>query len=308
MSSTEYHYVPNISGSLRLVCLADSGISSVYGGNATVLPFERVTEVRLWFSPTRFDAQRFCCEIVGTPGISISFQSTTCEGLGQFVPQSTAYRALVKELHQRLAHQNPGVNYVTGVSGLRYAVNIGCMGIGLGGMVLAILTFGIVTLGPGAIIPLALIAFYLPRTWRWLRTNKRKNYDPLSIPDALLPPSEADSEIATNHEPPVLPTSKESSPSLPIDRELERTLANPAWSGEPPPGGGRWYNLEDFGPIAEPGDHSWMSVAGSTTHWADATQYAEEANDKLKAGLIGPPLDPPPQGEQPLPPHQPRGC
>lgn len=56
--------------------------------------------------------------------------------------------------------------------------------------------------------------------------------------------------------------------------------------------------LDDFGPTAEPRDHSWCSVAGTTTHWADTTEYAAEANQKLKAGLIGPPLDPPPQGEQ----------
>jgi len=300
MITFEYHFIPNVSGSLRLVCVTDSGVSSIYGGNATILPFERVTGVRLWFSPTRFDAHRFCCEISGTPGISIQFQSTTCEGVGRFVPQSAGYRALVKELHQRLANRNPGVDYLTGVSKLRYAVNFGCLGIGLGGMALAILIFGTAALGAGVIIPLALIAFYTPRTWRWLRTNGSRKYDPLSIPDELLPPGEADGGTAPSHGPPPLPTFEESSVSSPIELEMERALANPAWCGEPPPGGGRWYALEDFGPIAEPGDNSWYGAAGTSTHWADATRYAEEANDKLKAGLIGPPLDPAPQGEQSL--------
>ena len=78
--------------------------------------------------------------------------------------------------------------------------------------------------------------------------------------------------------------------------------------GERPPkderpryaGPGRRYRDEDFGPIAEPGDSSWSSAGGNTTHWADAERYAEEANQKLDAGLIAPPADPPPQGEQPL--------
>ncbi len=301
MSATEYHFSPNISGNLQMVCLTESGVTSVYRGNATILPFDRITGVRLWFSPTRFDAQRFCCEISGTTGISIVFQSTTCEGVGQFTPQADDYRTLVLDLHQRLASLHSHVNYLTGVSGIRYAINVGCLGIGLGGMALAILSFGAAALGPGVIIPMALIAFYTPRTWHWLRRNRSKSYDPLAIPDDLLPPPDTIGKGTIAAGPPPLPASGKNEPPVSIENQVERFLADPATNGEQPPGGGRWYTLEDFGPIAEPGDNSWMSVAGTTTHWADATRYAEEANEKLKAGLIGPPLDPAPQGEQPLP-------
>ncbi len=163
-----------------------------------------------------------------------------------------------------------------GVSTARYALNLGCL------LVTLPMLFGVLALfgsaiGIPAVLHLLLIALLLPFAWKWLRRNRPGSYDPSAIPAALLPDASA-----------------APADSAPIPRS---TAAAGPWVL---PAGTRRYRLEDFGPIAEPGDDSWYGVAATRTHWADAEEYARAANEKLEQNLIGPPRDPPPQGEQPL--------
>ena len=163
-------------------------------------------------------------------------------------------------LHHALLPRAGEVRFGTGVSTSRYLFNLGCLLVMLPLLLGVLAMFGI-AIGIPAVLHLVLIAVLLPFVWKWMRRNRPGTYDPRAIPVMLLPAA----------------------------------VAAPA-----APAGTRRYTPEDFGPIAEPGDQRWYGAAGTHTHWADAERYAREANEKLDQMLIGPPRDPPPQGEQPL--------
>jgi hypothetical protein len=177
----------------------------------------------------------------------------------------------VLALHHALLPRAGEVRFGTGVSTSRYLFNLGCLLVMLPLLLGVLAMFGI-AIGIPAVLHLVLIVVLLPFVWRWMRRNRPGTYDPRAIPVMLLPAAVA------------APVAVEA----PVGQE---PLA---------PAGARRYTPEDFGPIAEPGDQRWYGAAGTHTHWADAEQYAREANEKLDQKRIGPPRDPPPQGEQPL--------
>ncbi len=287
-----YSFKPNILGNPQVVALTESGMASILGGKATIIPFERVVGVRLWFDPTRFDAERYRCRVDGRNGERILFQSSSCEGLGNFVAQPEEYRQLILDLHARLAAHS-GIRYRAGLGGLRYTCNVVVMCTVFVLLAHVMVAIGMELFGPFVLVQLLVMAWFTPRAWRWIRRNRPLVYEPTAIPSRVIPPGSALHGPAEPDHATLTPAVEVAAPAINYRPPLPS--AHHRYTGP-----GRPYDSEDFGPIAEPGDDSWCSVAGTTTHWADAERYAEEANEKLIAGLIGPPADPPPQGEQPL--------
>ena len=294
-----YTFTPHALASSHALGVVESGVALIAAGTATIIPFERVAAVQLWFDPTRFDAERYRCRISARNGEEILFQSSTCTGLGSFTAQSDDYRAVVLDLHARLAVHGGEVRYMAGVGGLRYAANVGCVGLVLLVLGVVLLTVGFSLLGPFAFIQLLVMAWLTPRAVRWVRRNRPVAYLPTAIPAQVLPPAGAIMAVAPEPVPvPVPEPAAPVVPPAPVQAQVEAAESEkdrPIYMGP-----GRRYEDEDFGPIAAENDSSWCSAGGQTTHWADAMQYAKEANRKLDAGLIGPPKDPPPQGIQPL--------
>ncbi len=273
MTQVSCSFKASAASALTYFSVGSEGVSLVRPGVIDALPFEYIESVRLSYMPSRFDSQRYCCDIAGRGGKRMRVLSTSYVGPGRFEPHATEYRAAILALHSALVASGHPVQFGSGISGPRYAFNIGCAVLVVP-IALALLIGMGTAMGVPAFLHALVMLALLPFAWRWLRNNRPQRYSPSAVPPELLPPAPA---VATAPE---------------IAAEPARAAA--AVSGT------RRYIDEDFGPIAEPGDQSWYGAAGTKTHWADAERYAQEANEKLDARLIGPPRDPPPQGEQPL--------
>jgi len=242
-----------------------SGLLRRHGNVVSHVEATEISSVNLRHSPSRFDSARYCCEIALRNGQRLRVVSTSYVGPGSFKSLADDYRAFVFALHDETMRASSAhrVRFTGGAGWGRFALNVAAVLLALP-VVLVVLVLAGAAMGvPGFLHLMAFLAL-LPLTGWWLWCNRPVTYDPAQIPERLLPPGAA--RIATEA----------------VDT------------------GPRRYRPVDFGPIAEPGDGSWSSAGGNTTHWADAARYADEANEKLAAGLIGPPADPPPQGEQPL--------
>ncbi len=265
LTSAEYRCTTSaFSGEARF-SLGPGGITHEIGAVHNLLPLAEVASVALAYAPSRADLARYTCTVTGRRGHVVQLQSTSYRGIADFASQADAYRAFVLALHHALLPRAGEVRFGTGVSASRYLLNLGCLLVMLPLLLGVLALFG-TAIGIPAVLHLVLIVVLLPFVWKWMRRNRPGTYDPRAIPLALLPAAAA------------------------------------APDGQVPaaPAGARRYTPEDFGPIAEPGDQRWYGAAGTHTHWADAERYAREANEKLDQNLIGPPRDPPPQGEQPL--------
>ena len=288
---TQYEFTSSAFSGASLFAVTDSGVALVNAGVTTVLPFADIAPVALAYEPSRVDLARYTCRITGRGGQVILVPSSTYRGIADFESQADAYRDVVFALHRALLPRAPEVRFGSGVSASRYLLNIGCLLVSLP-MLLGVLAIAGTAIGIPAVLHLVIIVALLPFVWKWMRRNRPGVYDPRAIPAALLPPAEARGGQAAEVLQP---------PPAPMASPRAAQAASPVAPNAPSvASGSRRYTAEDFGPIAEPGDQSWLGAAGYKTHWADAEQYAREANEKLDKNLIGPPLDPPPQGEQPL--------
>ena len=285
MTQVSCSFKASAASGLNHFSVGSDGVSLVRPGVIDALPFAYIESVRLAYMPSRFDTQRYCCDIAGRGGKRMRVLSTSYVGPGQFESHAAEYRAAILALHSALAGSGHPVQFGSGISGPRYALNIGCAVVAVP-IVLALLIGMGSAIGVPAFLHLLVMLALLPFAWRWLRNNRPQRYSPSAVPPELLPPVAAG-------EPASAPA------ATPAPAAPAATAAEPARAPTATPGPRRYID-EDFGPIAEPGDQSWYGPAGTKTHWADAERYAQEANEKLDAGLIGPPKDPPPQGEQPL--------
>ena len=283
MTIAEYRCTTSVFSGEARFGLGPGGITHEIGTVRNVLPLAEVASVALAYEPSRADLARYTCTITGRRGHVVQLQSTSYRGVADFVSQADAYRAFVLALHRALLPRAGEVRFGTGVSTSRYLLNLGCLLVSLPLLLGVLALFG-TAIGIPAVLHLVLIAVLLPFVWKWMRRNRPGTYDPRALPDALLPAA-----VTTPAAQVPLP------PSPTRSAQVAAPAAPPAL-----PAGARRYTPEDFGPIAEPGDQRWYGAAGTHTHWADAERYAREANEKLDQNLIGPPRDPPPQGEQPL--------
>jgi hypothetical protein len=150
------------------------------------VPLSEIAEIRLLCTPTRYEAKLFRCQIRARSGKSWEWKSHHFAGFAQFEDRSPAYRDFVENLVTRVAAQNPACAFVGGTSWLSWLFNTLFLCGSL--LVLAVVIFLMYTaIGWLVIVKFLVIAFLLPRAFRWIVRNKPCRFDPGQIPAALLP-------------------------------------------------------------------------------------------------------------------------
>ncbi|BDS08394.1 hypothetical protein NT6N_34340 [Oceaniferula spumae] len=145
-----------------------------------------VVEIRCRYFPTRYQRNRYELLVNLRNGIRLKLCNEFYQGVLQFEDRSTSYVNFVKQLHSRVAAQNPSCQFFAGSSPASYWLNA----LLLGGVMLLILGLGITmffAIPMIAVIKLVVFIFLLPVAWQWFKKNKPRQYDPNQIPQSVLP-------------------------------------------------------------------------------------------------------------------------
>jgi hypothetical protein len=156
-------------------------------GAATQFPYVTVRELRLSFDPTRFDTNRYRCDLRFASGAALTIYSTHYVGVGEFEDRAATYGPLVRELIARVAAANPACSFKAGKTLGSYWGEL----IFLLAMVL-LLAFvlglvGGVSLSALVVIKLGIIAVFVPIMISYARKNRPRGFNPAVIPEDVLP-------------------------------------------------------------------------------------------------------------------------
>jgi hypothetical protein len=144
---------------------------------AEVVPWSKLTSMRLEFSPSRAEPNRYRCSLRDAKHGRWTFCNRRYRGLLSFEDTSADYVRFVRELLLVVQMRSPDCHVVAGATKGNYIV--GCLGFFIAAVaVLAVMLFSLsVGLWWLAIIKGVLIFIYLPLAWRWLRRNRARSIE-----------------------------------------------------------------------------------------------------------------------------------
>lgn len=184
---TEYRHRPHAFSPEKTYRLGETAIRCVAEGAAeTAIPYDQVRRVQLSFEPTRVQRNRYCLRITGRDGQRYDIGNEHYLGIADFQDRSPGYRHFVAELHRRLA-AHPQVSYRAGSGAALYLLNAFITVFVF--VMLGVASWLMFLIGAGLLVPvkLAIIAFYLPTLWRYMKRNLPQAYTPQAIPPDVLP-------------------------------------------------------------------------------------------------------------------------
>lgn len=149
--------------------------------------FDRISEVHLAYTPTRVARNRFRARIVYRDGGMTELFNTHYAGIAEFPELNEPYTAFITELHRRLAAKGKDVRYRRG-SGMGGYIANWLLTVFIFAMIalafVLLVAWGLVWI---AVIKLAIILFFVPTLIRFMLKSKPGTYDPLAIPEDVLP-------------------------------------------------------------------------------------------------------------------------
>ena len=187
MSSVSYSSRVSIGKDERVYEFTDEALVWQDGDSPKKgLPFSKLISVNCSYEPNRVQANRYVIKL-STAKSSHIIASTSYVSLGNFEDRGESFRSFVMDLHRKIVEVNPAVVFKQGSSQAGYIFSI-FVTVGLiclfGGLALVTLLMGLI---PIAILKGAILLFMFPRLIRYVKKNKPGNYDPLNIPEDVLP-------------------------------------------------------------------------------------------------------------------------
>lgn len=145
------------------------------------MPLSEITSIQARFDPTRFDRDRYRCDLRGANGARMSIFSTHYVSPRTFDDRRDQYRAFVSALALRVQSTRPSVKLRTGLSWPSYLLQHGLL---LAALIVLTTMLGIAGLPPFGLIwvKLAIIATYAGTMLRYVWVNFPK--------DLTLPPQQ----------------------------------------------------------------------------------------------------------------------
>lgn len=156
-------------------------------GPPRVYTLKDIREVRLEFCPTRPERNRYRCRLRLDRGASVEFFNRTYRGVYDFADTSAAYVEFVQGLLPALRKHAPACRFISGTAAANYALGLAGFIVACGAVLLVLifaLTHGLWWL---VLLKAAIIVFYLPTAWQWLRRNRERTFDPAMSPANVLP-------------------------------------------------------------------------------------------------------------------------
>ncbi len=156
-------------------------------GGREQLGFDAIEAVELKFAPTRYERNRYRLRIRHQGGGKTDITNKHFRGFASFKDQSSTFVPFLREFHRNLAGANPSVAYRRGMSPSgRLLALVSCL---IGGLALLFAAAygrrnGNDSLFFACLLLLLIAALSL---WSYFAKNRPGTYDPLELPDELLP-------------------------------------------------------------------------------------------------------------------------
>lgn len=151
------------------------------------LCYDTITSVEGKFSPTRFQPNRYSLRIKSYDNNALEITNTSYISFGNFEDRSNSYVPFVRTLHEKILRHNPGVNFQKGTSWGGYIFTIIVVTFIVTVIAVAGIFFVLFGLFWVTLIKLALLIYYFPSLLRYVKRNKPGEYDPINLPDDIIP-------------------------------------------------------------------------------------------------------------------------
>lgn len=148
--------------------------------------FNEIRKIRLKYVPNRFELNSYET-IIYTEKNEFLLRSTSFADYGKFIPQK-GYAPFINALHAKLAG-NKKIEFVYGIIPELYWFYwlLILLGFIFVLPVVYILMSGVVGFGVSTFVHLIFLVYLLPSGFRFQYLNKPGRYDPVSLPERLLP-------------------------------------------------------------------------------------------------------------------------
>ncbi len=187
LTGIQYAYKASLIGAAHRFELTDGGLSWQVGGKSGVWPYADIAGVRLSYRPVSMQSRRFRADIEHANGQRLAILSTSWKTVALMEPQDAEYRALIVELHRRMADEGSRAA-LTG--GDRPTVHLaGMVFMALAAIAIAGLLARAVATAQyaGALFLIGFAALFGWQVGGFVRRNKPRRYAFDDLPKELLP-------------------------------------------------------------------------------------------------------------------------
>jgi hypothetical protein len=185
---TVYRLRANAFVNPRLYKLTDNALTwEEEGKKLDGVFYDDIGEIRLAYAPTRLATNRYQAQVIFREGGMAELFNTDYRGFADLAEQNEAYVAFIRELHRRVAAASKTTVFRRGNSSLGYVMNILLCVFIAAGLAFVLYMLPVFDVGWLVTVKLAIILFFLPVLYRYMQRAKPGSYDPLALPDDVLP-------------------------------------------------------------------------------------------------------------------------
>ncbi len=182
-----YAYRPSLMGApfeFRLARDAFHWRKGRFEGHA---PYDRIRRIRLSFRPITMQTYRFLAEVWPQGGPKLTISSTSWRNLVEHERLDVAYVAFITELHRRIAAAGGRTVFDAGTPPLVFWPGVVIfVGVSLAMAALTVRAIQVQAWGAAAFIG-GFLALFLWQAGGFFRRNRPGRYDPMALPEAVLP-------------------------------------------------------------------------------------------------------------------------
>lgn len=161
---------------------------SAAGEGARRVSYTDIAEIGLSYDPTRFETDRYRCDLVTKSRARELIVSVSYVSLGNFENRAATYVPFVRALALNTMKANRGCRFIAGKKPFVYFAEHGFL-LAMLLLLVSVLYFTGVPVAGVVAIKLGLVAVYVPIMLRYTNVNRPRRFDPENIPADVLPAS-----------------------------------------------------------------------------------------------------------------------
>ena len=185
--ATVYAFKASLIGAAHQFELTEEGLSWRIGGKSGVWRYADIATVGLSYRPVSMQSRRFRADIGNIDGGRMRILSTTWQTAALMAPQDNGYRAVITQLHRRMAQAGSKAALIGGLKPLVYAAAIVLLllvGIAIAGLLVRAVATGE---WAGGLFLIGFAALFAWQIGGFVRRNRPQAYTFDHLPAALLP-------------------------------------------------------------------------------------------------------------------------